>query len=107
MKDGETRVGSKRLEEGDGVYTGGDVGCRGGGRSNTFSKLRVLSGMLGFQSFKTSGLESGLSNSSVRPRAPSCSAAHLFSPQSPPNPFVAFANNSTSNGRSCFEGCKK
>src|SRR6266851_2508023 len=73
----------------DGGEDGGGLGGRGGTREKTEAKEAVWSGMLGFQSFSTSGRESGRSSSSARPPAPSHSAAHFFWSQSEPRPLVA------------------
>lgn len=76
-------------------------------RVKTESNEAVYSGMLGFQSFNTSGRVRGRSSSSGRaPNAP-FSAAQDLSPQSCPSPFVACDQSNTSNGLSCFDGCRK
>ena len=100
-----------RLGNSEVARSGGGVSARlgesGGTREKTEAKEAVWSGMCGFQSLSTSGRESGRSSSSAVPPAPSQSAAHFFTFQSRPRPFVAREKRSMSNGRSCLEGCKK
>jgi hypothetical protein len=76
-------------------------------RAKTESNEAVCSGMLGFQSFNTSGRVKGRSSASVRVPNPPLSAVQDLSPQSCPNPLVACDQSNTSNGLSCFDGRKK
>ena len=101
----KTRGGSAAGERSSGGGMGEIEDRRGDFRVNTESNEAVCSGILGFQSFNTSGRVKGRSSSSILP-AP-FSAIHDLSLQSCPSPFVAWDQSNTSNGRSCFEGCRK
>lgn len=96
--------------EGSVTHSGGIGGSceeRGFRSENVEENDAVWSGMFGFQSFKTSGRVKVVSNSCARPPAPSHSAAHFFAGHPRPSPLVACEKRSTSNGRICFDGCKK
>ena len=102
---GDIREG---LTEGSVDGNGGGNG-RGVGRCtwNTLSNDAVLSGILGFDSFKAPENVRGRSSSSDRPELVSQVASQCFCSQHVPRPFVARANRRTRSERSCFDGCRK